>query len=96
MRLSQFQKDSIKKSILSRYSSAEIYLFGSRVDESKRGGDIDLYVKLPQKPHFLDKPQILASLKRAVGEQKIDLIFSYPDKEQLLIDKEALESGVKL
>jgi predicted nucleotidyltransferase len=47
MRLTQNEKDSIKKTFLEVFGEGEIYLFGSRVDDSKRGGDIDLFIRLP-------------------------------------------------
>ncbi len=96
MRLKTIEINSIKEIINRHYNNAIIYLFGSRVDESKKGGDIDLYILLDKKPHFLDKPTLLASLKRSIGEQKIDLVFGYPQKKSGLIDKEALSKGIKL
>jgi predicted nucleotidyltransferase len=96
MRLSRLERENIKKIITDYTENAQIYLFGSRVDESKSGGDIDLYVKVSDKPHFLLKPRILAQLKRVLGEQKIDLVFGYPQKALSLIDKEATTHGALL
>ncbi len=96
MRLTTDQKQIIKETITSFYEDARVYLFGSRADDAKKGGDIDLYLKLPQKPHFLDKPKLLVELKHRLGERKIDLIFDYPQKKHTLIDEEALEKGVLL
>jgi len=50
-------------------------LFGSRVYDSLKVGDIDLYFILDRKPYFLDKPKFLAQLKRKIGEQKIMLLL---------------------
>ena len=96
MRLNKEYIKAIKEVIQSRFSDAKIYLFGSRVDDSKKGGDIDLYVEVDKKPHFLDKPQILAEIKKRIKEQKIDLVFSYPNKKEELIDKKAKQNGVVL
>ncbi|MDP2787641.1 MAG: nucleotidyltransferase domain-containing protein [Pseudomonadota bacterium] len=57
--------------------SAAIYLFGSRVDDAARGGDIDLLV-LSGKINLWDRLDILAELHRKLGERKIDLLV-YPD-----------------
>ena len=52
---------------------ARLLLFGSRVDDSKRGGDIDLLV-ITHTLGFPDKLQILADLHQQLGDQKIDLV----------------------
>jgi predicted nucleotidyltransferase len=96
MRLNKEYKKAIKEAVQSRFSDAKIYLFGSRVDDAKKGGDIDLYVEVDKKPHFLDKPQILAEIKKKIKEQKIDLVFNYPNKKEELIDKKAKQNGVLL
>jgi len=96
MRLNKKYIKAIKETVQSRFSEAKIYLFGSRVDDTKKGGDIDLYVEVDKKPHFLDKPQILAEIKKKIKEQKIDLVFNYPNKKEELIDKKAKQNGVLL
>jgi predicted nucleotidyltransferase len=40
MRISGYEKNIILKSINSLDPCAEVYLFGSRTDDSKKGGDI--------------------------------------------------------
>ena len=44
MRLSEKQIKVLKDKLNSISSSAKLYLFGSRVDDTKKGGDIDLLV----------------------------------------------------
>ncbi|HFU77888.1 MAG TPA: nucleotidyltransferase domain-containing protein, partial [Epsilonproteobacteria bacterium] len=46
MRLLQSEADAIKSTFLALFHSGKIYLFGSRVDDSKKGGDIDLFLEL--------------------------------------------------
>ncbi len=49
MRLSTFQVKVIKNTLGQVFGqSAQIYLFGSRVDDQKKGGDIDLFVDTNQ------------------------------------------------
>lgn len=43
MRLIEFEKNSIVKHFASFFPYAKIYLFESRVDDTKKSGDIDLY-----------------------------------------------------
>lgn len=75
MRLKDNQIEAIKTSILTADPQAEIYLFGSRVDPQKKGGDIDLLV-ISQILEFTDKMKILSSICKQIGDQKIDLVFA--------------------
>jgi predicted nucleotidyltransferase len=79
-------------------NGAEVYLFGSRVDNAKKGGDIDLYI-VPQdennaKERYDKKIKFLVALQLAIGEQQVDVIVAQ-DKNRL-IEKEAIRTGVKL
>jgi len=95
MRLNKNYVKVIKQSFLEVFNQGEIYLFGSRVDDSKKGGDIDLYLVLETKVNmFRNKIKFLAKIKRELGEQKIDVIFNM-DKNRL-IEKEARQWGIKL
>ena len=85
MRLKSYQIKAIKETFFEVFESGEIYLFGSRVRDNLRGGDIDLYLVVKDKKDlFKKKIKFLAKLKRKIGEQKID------------IEKEARKWGVKI
>lgn len=95
MRLSQHDIDMIKEVFYSTFKEGEIYLFGSRVDDSLKGGDIDLFVSANNIDNYLEKKlNFLALLKEKIGDQKIDLVIS-KDKNRL-IEKEALNKGINL
>ena len=98
MRLTNHEIISIKESFHQVFGSGKIYLFGSRVDDSLKGGDIDLFIELditPTVKETLDKiSKFKINLYDKIGEQKIDLIIS-KDKTRL-IEKEALSKGVLL
>ena len=51
MRLTEAQRQSIK-SVVTRVigEASRVWLFGSRVNDAKRGGDIDLYVETSPHP----------------------------------------------
>ena len=56
---------------------AKIYLFGSRVSDDKKGGDIDLYIETTGKEHLFDKKlKMLQALYAKLGEQKIDIVIN--------------------
>ena len=95
MRLSEKYIKVIKKYFTQFFHTGNIYLFGSRVDNTLKGGDIDLYLEIEDHTDlFTKKRKFLARIKRELGEQKIDVVFN-KDKTRL-IEQEALQWGVKL
>jgi len=95
MRLSQKEIDAIKTNFEKFFDEGVLYLFGSRVDDSRRGGDIDLYISTQNKENLVDKRiKFSASLQREIGEQKIDIVLDYGDER--LIDKKAKDEGIML
>lgn len=77
MRLQENERQTIMKAIRSVDAEADVYLFGSRVNDGAKGGDIDLLV-LSKAINLMAKLDILAQLHQQLGEQKIDLAI-YPD-----------------
>jgi len=64
-------------------SNAGVRLFGSRTDDTQRGGDIDLLIEtdLADPAAALDaKLDLLVSLKRRLGERRIDILFDRPGR----------------
>jgi predicted nucleotidyltransferase len=98
MRLTTQEIQAIKESFLTVFGNGSIYLFGSRIDDFKRGGDIDLYILLEEEitisALFNKKIDFLVDLKQKIGNQKIDVLIS-KDKN-LPIEQEALRNGIKL
>lgn len=51
MRLSATQKQSILQATHQNFGeNIKVWLFGSRVDDARRGGDVDLYVETRETP----------------------------------------------
>ncbi len=75
MRLSVKEHQSIKNTISELDPKAKIYLFGSRVDDTKRGGDIDLLI-LSEVITGRDRRKLRLKLFDLIGEQKIDLVIA--------------------
>ena len=60
-----------------------VRLFGSRLHDGRRGGDIDLLVECPgpvARPVWL-AAQITARLQRTLGDRKIDVVVIDPDTQ---------------
>jgi predicted nucleotidyltransferase len=86
MRLSISEQKDISTAIESVLGSKpvwEIYLFGSRTLDHRKGGDLDLLL-IVENSHLdrvkKQKIDLLLSLKERLGEQKIDLIIASPDE----------------
>ena len=95
MRLSMLEVKAKKQTYDEVFKYGDIYLFGSRVDDTQKGGDIDLYIDAQNIQNRLEKKlKFLALLKQRIGDQKIDLIIS-KDKTRT-IEQEAMRYGVKL
>jgi predicted nucleotidyltransferase len=98
MRLTEFEIRAIKKVFLDVFKEGNLYLFGSRVDDRKLGGDIDLFIDLPYRMSTEElvemRREFRIKLQDMIGEQKIDIVIS-KDKRRG-IEKEALKRGILL
>jgi len=56
MRLQSNEIVQIKNTILKEFGKSEIYIFGSQLDVSKRGGDIDIFI-IPYNKEELQKKE---------------------------------------
>ena len=75
MRLRKNQQQAIRKTVREIFGpDAAVYVFGSRVDDSARGGDIDLLIRLesPQVETERKILQLVARLQIRLGDQPID------------------------
>ncbi|KAA6186019.1 nucleotidyltransferase domain-containing protein [Thiohalocapsa marina] len=77
---------------------ARVRLFGSRIDPSRRGGDIDLYIEPTEDlDDLLGRTlRMNAELQMELGEQRIDILTRRRDRPSRPIDDEALRTGVLL
>lgn len=94
MRLSQFEISSIKEAIYNIDENALVYLFGSRTDNNKRGGDIDLLI-ISQNISVMDVTKIRLQLFDKIGEQKIDIVTAKAKQETPFI-KSIISGAIKL
>ena len=77
-----------------------LWIFGSRVNPAKKGGDIDLYIESQESNITLAlnrKNKFINELWKTIGDQKIDVILNlllHPSETP--IHKIARNTGVKL
>jgi uncharacterized protein len=81
MRLSDKEVTSIKAVANSVFGeNTLVILFGSRTEDNKKGGDIDLLIKcsktISRAELYQMKLKFLVQLKKRIGDQKIDLIIA--------------------
>ena len=100
MRLTVFQQQTIcEKARLYFGEMTHVQLFGSRVDETKRGGDIDLYIE-PENQDIsliaMEKLHFLRSLHSELGEQRIDVVLRLANANTLAVYDIAKETGIQL
>ncbi|SDO63513.1 Nucleotidyltransferase domain-containing protein [Halomonas shengliensis] len=99
MRLNQHEIDVIKTAAAEIFGKkAEIRLFGSRVDDAARGGDIDLMVTVtqPVENPAWDCARLEGSIIMKLGEQKIDVLLEAPGLKRFPIHETAKEKGILL
>jgi len=91
MRLNPEIANYLKQLILDKIPGSTIYLFGSRINDMARGGDIDVLILTtdPTEKSILRKIRI--EFIKKFGWRKIDLVnFTYSDKS---IFKQVIESN---
>jgi polyphosphate kinase len=78
MRLSKFEIEAIKNVAVSVFGeSVSVRLFGSRINDCRKGGDIDLFISCSDKNrlNLSSKIEFLVQIKSIIGDQKIDVIL---------------------
>lgn len=77
MRLTPAERQSLRDASL-RWFGVRPRLFGSRVDDTQRGGDIDLYIEADLTPQdaFQRETRMAAELYRLLGERKVDIVVN--------------------
>ena len=85
MRLTTHQISTIKTTAQSVWgSSVQVTLFGSRVHDAKRGGDIDLYLET-NRPHLMNTIRCKIQLEEQL-DIPVDLIVKpYGDQSSIAI-----------
>jgi len=76
VRLKSWEIEVIKNNAKKVFGNDVIVkLFGSRIDDNKRGGDIDLYI-ITKNNSFEKQRKFWSLLQIELGEQKIDIIYN--------------------
>lgn len=81
MRLNPREREVITEAAVGAFApGTTVFLFGSRVDDRKRGGDLDLLVETPgpmtPAETVARRTRFVALLYRMMGEQRIDIVIT--------------------
>ena len=99
MRLTPAQIDTIKSTAQAVLGEgAQVTLFGSRVDDTLKGGDVDLMVAVEQ---AVAEPALMAArvaslIERGMGGRKVDVLLKAPNLMEQPIHRIAEQEGVRL
>lgn len=94
MRISPDQLDTITRCIRHWLGDeAQVWLFGSRLDDAKRGGDVDLYVETL--PHDIMNDMACKAELQDVLDLPVDLIVRSVDDDSPIATI-AKSSGIRL
>lgn len=99
MRLSAQSQAIIQQAVLQRFGDqAQVRLFGSRLDDAVKGGDIDLHIRVQG---GVDNPLweaslLAAHLQRKLEGRKVDVRLLDAKHQILPVDLVALSEGVLL
>ncbi|MFU8839000.1 MAG: nucleotidyltransferase domain-containing protein [Thiohalomonadaceae bacterium] len=99
MRLTERQIHIIKEEVAQVFGPyASVWLFGSRTDDTAKGGDIDIMVEAAMSPDdALEKElKLYARLIRRLGDRRIDIIVHRADAPMLAVHQAAVTTGVRL
>jgi uncharacterized protein len=99
MRLSPQHSTAIKQFTRDIFGSdARVWLFGSRLDDKAKGGDVDLLVESPVLPASpaLAAARLARQSSRAMLGRKVDVVLSAPGLMALPIHHLARSQGILL
>ncbi|MEN8128645.1 MAG: nucleotidyltransferase domain-containing protein [Pseudomonadota bacterium] len=99
MRLSSQMQTIIRDTVHEVFGlEATVFVFGSRIDDNAKGGDIDLLIQsanpIQRREH--KALQLVAKLQIRLGDQPIDVLVLDPQTPRQPVHEEALSVGVRL
>lgn len=99
MRLNPQHVAAIKQLAIEQFGvGVRVRLFGSRVDDAARGGDVDLLVELdtPVDEPGLASARFSVRVSRAINGRKVDVLLAAPNLRTQSIHEVARREGVLL
>jgi predicted nucleotidyltransferase len=98
VRLTDAERVAIKLSAQDVFGAeVSVRVFGSRLDDDRRGGDIDLYVEAPEGYASIEaSARFRRLLDLRVGEREYDIVLGPPGQPLSSIGRKAIAEGIVL
>lgn len=81
MRIRKDMQEFLKNYVRIEFPGAKLFIFGSRTDDSKKGGDIDLLILSENRLSSREKSMMRINIWKKFGEQKIDILnYTYEEE----------------
>jgi predicted nucleotidyltransferase len=99
MRLSKESASIVREEVERAFGrNAEVWLFGSRIDDTAKGGDIDLLVEtdVDLEDALERELKLYARLIRRLGDQRIDIVVHRLGTPLSPIQQTARQTGLPL
>ena len=98
MRLTDHEVAAIKAAAREAFGeTAVVRLFGSRLDDSVKGGDIDLHLEVePECSDYRHTGNFRWNLMNRIGERAVDVVILERGRAPRRIDRVAMAEGVRL
>ena len=79
-------------------ADARVLLFGSRVSDDQRGGDIDLLVEVPRHvdSRVVTEARLAARIERALGGRRVDVLLVDPKTARQPVHDAARARGIPI
>ena len=95
MRITEFEKNTIVEAVKNADVNARVWLFGSRTDDGKKGGDIDIAIYSENiNKDIMQTNRIRRFICDRIGEQKIDIVTTKDGREAIF--RLAMAEGIEL
>jgi len=95
MRITEHEKNAIIDAVKNADPDAQVWLFGSRTDDSKKGGDIDIAIFSEKiNKDVMQEIRVRRFICDRIGEQKIDIVTTNSGKEAIF--RLAVSEGIQL
>ena len=95
MRLADFEFNALRTIIGELDPAGSIFLYGSRADDTRRGGDIDVYLQASRDIDLKTRLRTQYRLQLAC-DTHVDLLVKNPQQPMQAIHQIAIEQGVLL
>jgi predicted nucleotidyltransferase len=86
---------AIREEVRRRDADAEIFLYGSRTDDTAHGGDIDLLI-VSDRIVFRDLLRIRCAIQDRIGWQQLDVVVRRRNELGEPLAAAGIASGIKL